>query len=448
MKKRIDGAGSSTTRRLRRKLVWGYTAAIIVILMCSVAASFLTMRHFLSASLKESLLMVLDAEIDEATPAYVAWRGGEKTPSGPDDSDPSGETPHTELSEQAFTLAQFWFAADGTLLMGEVHLSPESRETLIESFQGWPYPNRELRTVVVPSADGSRTWHFIAAADEVRRDGESLGKVLVGINLTPILGLTGHYYAICAVTILIVSILAYFIGNSLAARAILPVEEAMERQQHFVADASHELRTPLSILLSSVDMLNGSGDRRALVQGMKEEILGMRNLTNSLLTLARFDGENGGHADFDLSEALRSAVGSMQRVADRKDIRIVPSVADGVRMYGDGAKTGQLIGILLDNAVKYSPENSVVRLDMAVNQDVAEIAVVDRGMGISREHLEHIFDRFYRVDEARRAGGYGLGLSIAQNIAALHGAEIRVESREGEGSTFTVLLPLKNRPQG
>jgi signal transduction histidine kinase len=247
--------------------------------------------------------------------------------------------------------------------------------------------------------------------------------------------------------IVVVSLLAFFAGNYFAAKAILPVEDAMEKQRLFVADASHELRTPLSILLSSVDMLNGKNDIQILTQSMKEEILNMRDLTNSLLDLARSDGEDAKRAAFDLSDVSRAAVSAMRAVADKNNIEIVLSVENGIRAYGDEMKIRQLIGILTDNAIKYSPENSAVRLDVTANRGIAKIVVADQGKGIPEEHLEHIFDRFYRVDKARsrETGGYGLGLSIARNIAALHEGEIRVESAEGKGSTFTVLLPLKNR---
>jgi signal transduction histidine kinase len=420
-----------------------YTTAIILILVCGVTASFFMLKHFLTASLKESLFLVLDEEISESIPTLAAWKAGRKATHIPDYAGNSTGQAEPIPDEQVFTLAQFWFAADGTLLMAEDHL--ENREAHLAAFQHWPYPNREIQTVYVP-ADASKSWYFVGTADDVYRDGELLGKVVVGVNLTPFSRFADRYYAVCFVTIAVFSVLAFFSGNYFAAKTILPVEDAMEKQRLFVADASHELRTPLSILLSSVDMLNGKNDIQVLAQSMKEEILNMRDLTNSLLTLARSDGEDIKRAAFDLSEVSRSAVSTMRALANGKNIKIVPSVEDGIQAYGDGMKIGQLIGILADNAIKYSPENSVVRLDVRARHGIAEIAVTDQGKGIPEEHLEHIFDRFYRADKARsrQTGGYGLGLSIARNIAASHGGEIKVKSTEGKGSAFTVLLPLKN----
>jgi signal transduction histidine kinase len=193
-------------------------------------------------------------------------------------------------------------------------------------------------------------------------------------------------------------------------------------------------------------MLNGKNDIQILTQSMKEEILNMRDLTNSLLDLARSDGEDVKRAAFDLSDVSRAAVSAMRAVAEKNNIEIALSVENGILAYGDEMKIRQLIGILTDNAIKYSPENSVVRLDVTANHGIAKIVVTDQGKGIPEEHLEHIFDRFFRVDKARsrQTGGYGLGLSIARNIAASHGGEIQVKSAECKGSTFTVLLPLKN----
>jgi signal transduction histidine kinase len=406
-------------------------------------ASFFVLKYFFTASLKETLFLVLDAEISESIPTLAAWKAGQKTPHIPDYSGNSTEPAESIPGEQVFTMAQFWFAADGTLLMAESHF--ENREALFTSFQHWPYPNREIHSVSVP-ANVSKSWYFVATGDDVYRNGELLGKVVVGVNMTPFLRFNYLYYAVCLVTIVVVSILAFFAGNYFAAKAILPVEDAMKKQRHFVADASHELRTPLSILLSSVDMLNGKNDIHVLAQSMKEEILNMRSLTNSLLALARSDGEDVKRAAFDLSDVSRSAAGAMQTVANEKNIEIVLSVEDGILAYGDEGKIGQLIGVLADNAVKYSPENSIVRLDVTASHGIAKIVVTDHGQGIPKEHLEHIFDRFYRVDKARsrQTGGYGLGLSIARNIASSHGGEIQVKSDEGEGSAFTVLLPLKS----
>jgi signal transduction histidine kinase len=329
--------------------------------------------------------------------------------------------------------------------MAESHL--ENTKTLIASVQHWPHPNREIHTNPLASVDGSKVRHFVVTADEVYRDEELLGKVVVGVNLTPFLELADLYYAVCFGTILVVSAGAFCVGNYFAGKAILPVENAMEKQRRFVADASHELRTPLSILLSSVDMLNGKNENKALARSMKEEILNMRDLTNSLLALARSDEEDVKQAVFDLRGAASSAVNAMRAAANKKNIEIASSVEDGIQAYGDEMKIGQLLGILLDNAIKYSPENSVTRLDVAENRGIVQIVVTDQGQGIPEEHLEHIFDRFYRVDKARsrQTGGYGLGLSIAQNIVAQHGGEIQVKSAEGSGSTFTVLLPRKNR---
>jgi signal transduction histidine kinase len=439
-----DRLSSPATRRLRKKLVRGYTTAIVLILACSLGASFWTLKYFLTNSAKESIFLILDAEISESIPTLTAWKAGQKALPRLDYFPNSAEPFEERLNGWTFTAAQFWFAADGTLLMAESDLG--YKEALLAVFQEWPYPNREIQTVMVPSDDTSKIWHFVVTADEVYRDGELLGKVVVGVNLTPFSRLAYLYYAVCFVTIAVVCILAFFAGNYFAVKAILPVENAMEKQRRFVADASHELRTPLSILLSSVDMLNGKNEVMVLAQSMKEEILNMRNLTNSLLTLARSDEEDVKRVVFDLSEVSRTVIDAIRTAANEKNIEIIPSLEEGVLLSGDGEKIRQLVGILVDNAVKYSSENSAVRIDVTASHGIAKVVVTDQGKGIPEEHLERIFDRFYRVDKARsrQIGGYGLGLSIARNIAVSHEGEIKVESAEGKGSTFTVLLPLKN----
>ncbi|MDR2176070.1 MAG: HAMP domain-containing histidine kinase [Synergistaceae bacterium] len=439
-KTQISRLYSPTIKALRRKLAWGATVAISIILVFSVIASIFVLRYFITVSLKSTLFPILDDEINKSIPTFKAWKTGQKMSPSLNSRDDLTPVP-PNINERAFSIAEFWFAADGTVLMARSYL--ESREVLIANFRHWPHLNREIYVIQVSPDDVSKTWHYIVMADAVYQDGELLGKVVVGANLTPLLRLTNHYYAIASVASLVVSVLIFFVCNYFVSKAILPIESAMAKQRHFVADASHELRTPLSILLSSVDMLNDKNENQALIQSMKEEILNMRSLTNSLLTLARFDGEDFNPAFFDLSDTLRAAVNAMQVVADAKAIKIVLSVKEGIQTYGDRMKIGQLVSILIDNAIKYSLENSTVRIEVTTSRAIVKIIVTDHGKGIPQEHLEHIFDRFYRVDKARsrQIGSYGLGLSIARSIVTLHKGEIQAESVEGKSSVFTVSLP-------
>lgn len=420
--------------RTRRRLVWGYSLAILLIMACSVGGSIAVLRRFVADSITKAMAAMLDEEVRESIPMFLAWQTNPSV-------EPSINTLH--VSERAFTITEFWFAPDGTMLMAESDFN--SRDALVAAFENWTRPNREIQSVAVTGSDAAQPLFFVATKDDVYRDGVHLGKVFVAANLTPLLQLERYYHIAGFVAVLLVAVLAYFTGNYFASRAIRPIAAAMEMQKHFVADASHELRTPISILLASVDLLDDEGPNSGIVKSMKEEILNMRSLTNSLLTLARFGEDAGGFGVFDLSAAAVAVAAGFQAIADRKNVCVVVSADDGIAFFGDEVRIRQMIGILLDNAIKHSPDNLTVGLEVRARNAGAEIRVSDCGDGIAEEHLPYVFDRFYRVDKARsrQTGGYGLGLSIAKNVVAAHGGEIYAESATGRGSVFTVRLPLK-----
>ena len=172
----------------------------------------------------------------------------------------------------------------------------------------------------------------------------------------------------------------------------------------------------------------------------------MSKLVGDLLVIARNDNnaEKLNLQDFDLSGSLQQVVRNMQPVAEKKHIEIQDNVPEGIVCHGDEQKIKQLILILVDNAVKYTPENGCIKVSAQIlkNKKI-RFSVADNGIGLNEEDKAKIFERFYRVDKARsRAmGGSGLGLAIAKDIIDGHKGFIYVESKLGKGTTFTVELP-------
>jgi two-component system, OmpR family, sensor kinase len=230
-------------------------------------------------------------------------------------------------------------------------------------------------------------------------------------------------------------------------------EEALERQRRFAADASHELRTPLTSIGGHARMLDEwaleEDPERAKrsVGAIRREASRMRDLVESLLALTRGDEgaslEVGRH---DLAAVAEEAAQTARVAADGKvsvryagPRREVPATFDRGRVH-------QIASILLDNAVRYTPEGGSVTVGVRDEDGRVALEVSDTGVGIPEDQLPLVFERFYRSDLSRADGGAGLGLSIARQIAESHGGEIRVWSKPGEGSTFTLLLPKRQRP--
>jgi signal transduction histidine kinase len=226
-------------------------------------------------------------------------------------------------------------------------------------------------------------------------------------------------------------------------------EEALARQRRFAADASHELRTPLTAISLHANMLDTWALRDPevaprSVRTIKTESDRLRSLAEDLLMLARGDEGPSLHVErHDLGEVAAEAVEAARAAADGKvSVEYVPP-ARAIRTIFDRDQIRQAASILLDNAIKYTPRGGSVIARVGEGNGEAYLAVSDTGIGIPEEKLSLVFERFYRLDSSRTLGGAGLGLSIAKQIAEAHGGTIGVESTEGRGSTFKLVLGQK-----
>ena len=227
------------------------------------------------------------------------------------------------------------------------------------------------------------------------------------------------------------------------------IERSYNSQKQFVSDASHELRTPISVIRGYTDMLKrwGKDDPEILDEGIaaiSQETEGMKDLVESLLFLARHDKKTlmMEISDFDPSELLREV--QKEETMVHTKYRFELTEAGSLTIKADRNMLKQVLRILCDNAVKYSPEGTSVFLSCRDDGNgYCSLSVKDQGQGISQEDLPKIFDRFYRSDKARKSdtGGHGLGLSIARIIVVAHNGKIKVRSKPGAGTVFSVLLP-------
>ncbi len=226
------------------------------------------------------------------------------------------------------------------------------------------------------------------------------------------------------------------------------LDEAYRTQQRFVADASHELRAPLTSIQGNLELLEraphlGESERAETMAYLRQEAKRMGRLVSDLLVLARADaGQSLKVEPVELDRLLVEVFQEARLLARGRKMAL--RELDQVRVEGDRDRLKQLLVILVDNALKYTPEGGEIGLTLQKGAGAVAVAVSDTGIGIDPEDLPHIFERFYRADKARSRdqGGTGLGLSIAQWIAERHGGQLTVQSAPGRGSVFTLHLPL------
>lgn len=251
----------------------------------------------------------------------------------------------------------------------------------------------------------------------------------------------------------VVILIAAGIGSYvLARRTLQPIEEAHEAQSRFTSDASHELRTPLAVMKTELevalrDSKISKTEMRELLTSNLEEVDKLSRLSQTLLQLSKLDYANIQKERLSLESIVRQAASRLDKTSKRIDIATTKS---SPTVIGNQASIEELATILIDNALKYSPADSLVSIRIGKRAQKASFEISNTGEGIHEDILPRIFDRFYRADTSRTGGGkngYGLGLALAKKIVEIHGGELSASSAPGHTTTFTVLLPLAGPAQ-
>ena len=233
------------------------------------------------------------------------------------------------------------------------------------------------------------------------------------------------------------------------------IEAALDRVSRFSADASHELRTPITVMRTRAELAlrrpRTLAENQHTLEQLHTELVQTSELLDNLMLLARADS-GAEHLRFvpaNIEHVLTDVIAQASAIANEKQVSLHAALPQHPTwIAGDRQLLQRLFLILIDNAVKYTPPLGQVSIALAAEDGMTIISVSDTGIGISREDLPHIFDRFYRADKARsrELGGAGLGLSIGRWIAEAHGGSVHVESQSGAGSTFKVVLPNTKIP--
>ncbi|GKU84738.1 cell wall metabolism sensor histidine kinase WalK [Niallia sp. NCCP-28] len=367
---------------------------------------------------------------------------------------------------------QFFFYVvnpSGILVLGDETIS-DFRSEILSTVQGWNPSRNEIRSETLKINYSERrlkergrknefqptqrkdTIRLLISAEPIYHHGEVIGMLYIGKEISFAYQLFKWLpYILLGIALLFLGV-AIVISYYMSKKAMTPITKAFARQREFVADASHELRTPLSVMLSSINAMEMTTEWKKedysykLLFNLKNEVKRMTQMVGDLLTLARSDLETAEQANerFDFQPFAEKTMKSVQTLADSKQIKLFFEVSESLIVYGDSQKFTQLLYILLDNAIKYTPNGGKVSLFLAADEKDLVMKVQDTGIGIDAKDQQQIFERFYRTDKSRtrQIGGHGLGLAIAKWIVESYKGTIRVSSEVGRGSTFTIKIPV------
>ena len=296
---------------------------------------------------------------------------------------------------------------------------------------------------IASSEVGSRIHNLQISTPPPSSQAEAM--IIESIRQAQINEANGNLIGSLVITNLAIWLAGGFGSYYLARRTLRPIERAHEAQSRFTSDASHELRTPLASMKVELevalrDQALKKDEMRELLESNLEEVNKLTKLSHTLLQLSRLDHANIPRDKIDLGKLTQSVTQRFNKIHKRIKLHNVRKL----NVIGNELSIEELLTILLDNAVKYSPPGSKIDVSLIKQPLMSGFKIINAGEGISPDNLPHIFNRFYRADESRTNSsqkGYGLGLSLAKKIVELHNGELSVSSAPQQETTFKVLLP-------
>jgi heavy metal sensor kinase len=464
------------TRSIGFRLVTWYAGLLAGIFLLLCALLYLNLRHFLENDLRESqahrarqIAQTLLVHVGQTGEAYVASQ--------------TKDWYEPEINDRFIRITR----ADGTL----VYVSAAPKDGSFDPAEVPAFlPSSKTEFYHKLRLSGGNT--LLVAELNFKSSGNPDYVVEFGALLDPVESMLNHLFLQLALGLPLAVIIITVGGYLLVRRALTPVEQitsaaeritqynlserlpipstgdelerlsvslnrmitrldnAFQNSKRFVADASHDLRTPLTILRGELETFAEDprldAELRDRAGSMLEEVVHLGKIVEQLFTLSRLDA---GEAQtewtrFDLSELAKTTAEQMSLLAEDKGVSISCDVSQPILVKGNHVRLKQVVVNLLDNAIKYTPEKGAIQLRVHAVNGHAVLEVEDNGIGIPPVALPHIFERFYRVDQARSADSEsaGLGLSIVKSICTAHGAEVEVQSTIGKGSRFRIKLPL------
>lgn len=459
-----------STASIRVRLTGWYTVVLSLMLVAYATATFVAVRHEFLEQLDEQLhgdFETAEGFLMPAPAGRMAWSGDRHH--DPDNAEDRGSDVWSTGGEQIYRSGAS--AALPPMALAATSAQPRY-ESLVADGHRW-------RTLTGASLVGGRSVVLRVSRSEERLR-QQLGEVLIvlvfGLPLIVALaGVGGYVLARRALTPLdhLASEARRITAERLHERLSVPnqrdeigrlaavindtfarLESSFEQLRRFTADASHELRTPLSVIRGIGEV--GLGETRTPIEykeamgSMLEEVDRLTNLVDTLLRLSHGDAGTVrlSREAIDLGRLTRDVVSSLAILAEERNQRLTLDIADGVSVTADRLVLREALTNIVDNAIKYGPQASTIDIHVHAEGDGACLTVTDEGPGIAAEHRERIFDRFFRLDEARSRdrGGAGLGLAIAKWAVEVNGGHISVEPAASGGSVFRIALPIGAPP--
>jgi two-component system sensor histidine kinase CiaH len=443
--------------QIRKRLTILYSSMLILIFILFIVIIYFVMSAVVCDEQKKGLSQYVQSEMDHYE-EYLKRISRETESKGEElrRERKREKEEHEKNEENEIERRYFYYLVDNNGNVVNDKTVPERfRDRLFEVLNNWTPQENDYRRESLEVDVKER--HLLIVGTSIEHAGQVLGYVYAGIDVTGQKHAMQRIVWILGGLAFVFSIILAIAGYYMAGRAIIPAQQAYEKQKQFVADASHELRTPLAVVYSSLEILEKdekeklSSFAQQMVDDLKIEVQLMTKLVSDLLLLARSDLNKIQlqYTTFDLAEIMPQIVRAFQPILSDEQV-IELNKPEQLMMEGDRERIIQLLHILMDNAVKYTPKGKIL---LAIEQGKGKrtgqviIRVQDEGIGISETEQQRIFDRFYRVDKARsrEMGGVGLGLSIAKSIVDAHQGRIMVESQLGKGTTMTVSLPVRKK---
>lgn len=252
-------------------------------------------------------------------------------------------------------------------------------------------------------------------------------------------------YAFASIGISLIGLFIVFLLVCFFSKVVTkPMAESYEKQKRFITDASHEIKTPLTIIDANTEILEMTHGENEWTESIRKQIGRLTSLTEKLVFLSRMDEENSKleMEVFNISDAITDTAMPFKAVAAAKGKTLEINVLSDISYCGNETTIRQIVSLLLDNAVKYSSENSLIKVDFCVSGKSKVLTVWNSVDKIEQGKLDYLFERFYRIDKSRnsKTGGFGIGLSVVQAIVAAHKGKISAKSEDGKSITFVITL--------
>lgn len=418
--------------RLRWRIAFWYVTVFTVIMVLFGAAIYMIVTREMERGLDRSLERTVDIQT-----RWVLERTRQRAVGLSEDSIP------LERKVVVFSATLKKGCKDCPAIWSIVPISPKEAPNYFRKF-ALNVLNDSVPTERVRMPDGRK---LVLYGKKIRARS---GRIYATVAAADLVELESRYPS--TVTGLIASAIAAVLlvglgGALLARQATEPIAGAFDQMRRFMGDAAHELKTPIAVLRARTDVAlqrpRAPAEYQETLQGVSNEAERLGSLVENMLVLARIDaGQWPVHkGKVFLDGILMDAVQSATALGEGKNVQVEIGALEAAAVTGDPTLLRQLFMILLDNAVKFTPEGGKVVVNAERNGRRSRVTITDTGVGIPASALPHVFERFFRADQARSRGGAGLGLPIARWIVDVHRGRIDVQSKEGEGTSVRVTLP-------